>query len=359
MASKSFFDVFKRYEPNEQKRKLLNSASDARFRYMQSPLRVEVDLYFDTHQNAELIYEIQDECRILYSAQSFKIMPHYPPSEFTVERFREVWLEGAMCGAVTYGFFNDAEYEDDGESINISIPFYQGGIDFITEANTLSILENILESRFGIRRRIKVVQSSKADDFEEHMNEMRRKRLEDAERESIERAKAQRDEYLKRQQEEQRANDPHYDFDSKVGISSLAGVNSVISENEYRMGATTYVTENSSVLYGEDFDVIEPTPLSDVESVRNNAVFLGTVFELTSKEARGGEKFTCTIGISDGACATYIRKFQNANEMDWFRDLKVGIHVAVLGRVKRDKFDNEPFVEPRGIKKSDSKREIA
>ena len=65
MQTKRFFDVFTRYSPAIEKRRLLESATDAKFRYTKAPMRVEVELSFSKHCDAELLYEIEDECRTL------------------------------------------------------------------------------------------------------------------------------------------------------------------------------------------------------------------------------------------------------------------------------------------------------
>ena len=105
---KKFFDIFAKYKPSEEKRRLLERGHSARFRYAKDPIRVEVELSFDSHEDADLIYEIEDECRALYSAESFKILPHFPPECFEMRYFDEVVLEASLCGAVTNGFFSGA-----------------------------------------------------------------------------------------------------------------------------------------------------------------------------------------------------------------------------------------------------------
>ncbi len=350
MASKGFFEVFTRYEPTADKRALLDSGRDAVFKYKKNPLAVEVEMTFDRHWDAETIYEIEDECRMLYAAQSFKIMPHFPPSEFNLARFNEILVEASLCGAVTQGFFSYAEYNDDGECITVSIPFYQIGVDFVRDANTEAILSNILYSRYGVKRRISVVTGGDARGFEAELEASRARRLEEAQRENIEKARAERALAAQKREEEARAADPHYDFDAKVGLSSLAGQNSVISDTKFRMGASTYDVEGAEMIWGEDFDITEPTPLSDVANERSNSIFLGTVFSVESKETRAGDKFNCTVGISDGACGAYVKRTLTPEEMGWIKGLKPGAHVAVFGKVRLDKFDNEPFIYPRGVK---------
>ena len=90
---KSFFEVFRRYSPNEEKRALLNRVVDAKYTYQKDPLRVEAELTFASHEDAEAIYEIEDECRALYGAASFKILPHFPPESFSIDKFSEVTAE--------------------------------------------------------------------------------------------------------------------------------------------------------------------------------------------------------------------------------------------------------------------------
>ena len=87
---KSFFEVFKRYNPDEKKRRLLESARDVRVKLQRTPMRVEVDMSFGEYHEADILYEIEDECRTLYSAESFKIMPHFPPEEYNISRWGEI-----------------------------------------------------------------------------------------------------------------------------------------------------------------------------------------------------------------------------------------------------------------------------
>ena len=84
MANKSFLEIFKRYEPSGECRALLERAKDTKVRYARDPMRVEVELWFDTHEDAELIYEIEDGCKTLYEAQVFKILPHFNPDVYSV-----------------------------------------------------------------------------------------------------------------------------------------------------------------------------------------------------------------------------------------------------------------------------------
>ena len=350
-GEKKFFDVFSRYKPQQEKRELLMRGHSARFRYTKDPMRVEVDLSFDSHEDAELIYEIEDECRELYSADSFKILPHFAPQCFDMKYFDEIACEAALCGAVTNGFFTGAKYNDDGESITISIPFCDSGVAFVKNSNTEAILANILRSRYGIDRQITVVCGDGAEERSENWAKKRMQMLADAERESREQFIAKQKQIAKEREDQARAADPTYDFEAKSGISSATGTAEAVSDSVYRMGATTYSFASSEPIFGEDFEIGQPTPLANASSTKGRAVFLGTVFDVAMKETRAGDKTNCTIGISDGASAIYIKKILPNEELDWIKGLKAGTHLAILGRIQQDRFDNEDFLSPIAMKK--------
>ncbi len=350
-SEKKFFDIFAKYKPSEEKKALLSRGHSARFRYSKDPMRVEVELCFDSHEDAELIYEIEDECRELYSAQVFKILPHFKPECFDISYFDEIVCEAALCGAVTNGFFSDAKYSDNGEEITICIPFCDAGVRFVKCSDTENILSNILKSRYGITRKISVICGEGAEERRLLMEKKREQKIADAERENRERFVASRERMAKELEERQRAEDPHYDFESKSGISSATGVSEIIGETIYKMGATTYDFSGAQPIYGEDFNISEPVPLADAHKAKGRAVFLGTIFDVSTKETRAGDKTNCTLGISDGASAIYVKRTLPNEEIDWIKELKNGTNIAVLGRIQNDKFDNEPFLSPLGIKK--------
>ena len=124
----------------------------------------------------------------------------------------------------------------------------------------------------------------------------------------------------------------------------MTGSNELMGECIYRMGATTYDFSEGELIFGEDFDIVEPVPLSDIDKTRASSVFLGTVFEKADKESREGDKVSLTVGISDGASGAYAKRRLPKEEAEWFKKFKEGTPVAVFGKVMRDKFDNEPFI---------------
>ena len=351
MAEKSFLEIFQRYVPTKDKRILLESVLSTKVKYQKEPMRVEAELSFASHVDPELIYEIEDELRALYGAESFKILPHFPPEIFEISYFPEIAAEAALCGAITNGFFSGAEFSDNGEMITIGIPYFSQAVSFITNGNTEAILANILRSRYGIERKIQIVEGRGAEERRRVIEQRKIDKIRLAETENREKIA---DEIRARRAAEEaveRANDPHYDFEKKAGISAMTGVSEDISDTLFKRGCVTYKTDGAELIYGEKFDIIEPTPLSAAEGVRGQGVFLGTVFFCDTKESRSGDKVTVTIGISDGASGIYVKKSLLPDEIGFIKAFKSRPDVAVFARPMRDKFTNELFLSLKSIMK--------
>ena len=159
---KGFFEVFSRYHPAPEKLDALENARVSTLRYDKENGRIEVEVVSERFIDAETLYEVADECCALYGAASFRIFPHFPSSLFDLSRMSEIATEAAMSGAVTHGFFHNATFDDDGETIEITIPFFESGVNFVKRADTETILGRILESRYGVRRRFVISASEGA-----------------------------------------------------------------------------------------------------------------------------------------------------------------------------------------------------
>ena len=355
---KKFLEVFSRYSPTGKKRELLDGATKIDVRFAKDPLRVEVNMTFACHHDAALIYEIEDECTALYSAETFKILPHFPPETFEVSRFSEIATEAALCGAVTHGFFSGAEYLDDGTTVSVLIPYSAVGVDFVRGANTEQILENILRSRYGVERKVRIAEGSGSEQRERIVRERIEQRLINAEAESRETFIREQREAEEKRIAEARAQDPRYDFDKRAGISAKTGNNENVSDTVFVRGCSTYVTDEAELIWGEPFEIFDPAPLSDAAGVRGWGVFLGTVFAIENKESRAGDRVTVTVGISDGASGIYAKKSLTPDEIGFTKGIKPGMDVAILGRPMRDKFDNELFVSMKAISKIKKKQRM-
>ena len=351
MAEKKFLEVFSRYKPTKEKRLLLESAENTVIRFNRDPMRFEVELSFSEHKDAYLIYEIEDDCRTLYGAESFKILPHFAPETFDISYFSEIAAEAALCGAVTNGFFSGAEFTDDGEVITVGIPYFTNGVNFVKNGNTAVMLSNILKSRYGITRSINITEGSGAEARQRQIEERKIDTIKRIEVENKERALEEIRAAREREIAIAREKDPHYDFDKKDGISAATGVSEDISDTVFKRGGTIYSTEGAEVIYGEPFEIVEPSLISDAKDIKGQGIFLGTVFFAEIKESRAGDRVTVNIGISDGASGVYVKKSLPPEESGFMKGVKPGTNVAVFARPMTDKFTNELFLSLKSMMK--------
>ena len=80
--TKGFLDIFTRYSPDMDKRDLLDRGYNIRPRKSVDPLRIEVDISFSSHEDAELIYDIEDECRRKFFTASRTFLETPNPSKY-------------------------------------------------------------------------------------------------------------------------------------------------------------------------------------------------------------------------------------------------------------------------------------
>lgn len=348
---KRFFEIFQKYKPDAEKRELLDSAFNVRVRLQKEPYRVEVDVDFDEHKNQRIIYEIEDELRSFYNAVSFRIFPHYPESEFSLKLMGEIFDEAARVGAITKGFFDEAEIVDKDDTIEIQIPFLASSIDLVSSSQASDIISKIISYRYSAKKRIVICQSADADE----KTAARRKMIEDS-------AESIAKEAIIREREAHLAEANAVTAeDSRIRRSSLNESDATadqISEKLYKIGNNTYSLEESTLMLGDDVGIKFPEPIANFKDAVSRAVFFGDVFENTKKDSFKGDKTTVTIGVSDGSSSIYLKKSFDVGEDGPMSSIEVGKSVAILGRIYRDKFDGELVCTPRSIYSAKKKLRI-
>ena len=217
-------------------------------RYKRDPLRVEVDLHFDRRVDVGLLHSIERDLCDLYSAASFRIFPHMPPECFRADLcMHEVAEEATRIGAVTHGFFYDAAYRDDGETIVCELPFLAPGVDLVNDASTSDLIERILASRYGVKR--KIVIRSCEDAAERTAERLARYDAENRamQEEFFAQSRAQAEEERKAREEEEKKK-------NLAKKTSLTGGEKAFVTREqgtrFRVGTTVFETEGAEWVFG-------------------------------------------------------------------------------------------------------------
>jgi len=346
----TFLNKFQKYNPSQARRDLLASSEWIGMRYKRDPLRVEVDLHFDRRVDVGLLHSIERDLCDLYSAASFRIFPHMPPECFRADLcMHEVTEEATRIGAVTHGFFYDAAYRDDGETIVCELPFLAPGVDLVNDASTADLIERILASRYGVKRKI-VIRS--CEDAAERTAE--RLARYDAENRAMQEAffaqsRAQAEEERKAREEEEKKK-------NLAKKTSLTGGEKAFVMREqgtrFRVGTTVFETEGAEWVFGLPVRLDAPTPMATVTDARSDLLVYGTVFSNTNRANRAGDRITYTVCFSDGTSSLMIKKTVSPDDKAWLDGLTPGKTIAVSGRMLRDRMNEEDLtLSPKAVAK--------
>lgn len=353
MGERKFLEVFRRYEPREEYRALLMTATHADIRLCRAPggedriERVEADLYFATHQDARALYAMEDELCHLYGAKSFRLFPKYPPDLFCLDYMPEIIAEAERIGAVTHGFFAEPRFCEEEETLYIDLPFPDAGIDLLCLARTDAILSGILRSRFSLERKVHIRKSADAEARVAGRRAAYERSMQELDREIRAGSEAAQRAAERRSAESQEPS--REDFRAMRSLSSAAADGSREGDR-VRLGNSTYDLSGAEALYGVAFTVGEITPMSELHEGRG-IFLLGRIFELSRDEMRGGDRVRIRVGFSDGSSSVYLKLSQPTEEAGWYDTLKSGMTIAVLGNIARDKYDGELTMTPRGVMK--------
>ena len=288
-----------------------------------------------------------------------------PPELFSASKMGEIAEEAMRVGAVTPGFFYDAVYYDDGQTVTCSLPYLMPGIGIVNDSGTVTILENIIRSRYGAERRV-VIES--CEDAAERTEARLSRHAEEAERiyrETIEKSAAER---RARAEAEAKAREEELAAQPTRVTSLTAGVDTHITHEGklLRVGTTLFDTEGAEPLYGDPFPIDAPSPLVSVTDTRNDILFLCTVFSHEQRANRAGDRITHTVSVTDGTSSLQIKKSGSPEDVAWIEEsrlltLKPIIYVANIseGEVSGDYESNDHYLALKAHAESEGSEIIA
>ena len=253
------------------------------------------------------------------------------------------------CWFITPGFFYDASYSDDGETVICELPYLAPGVDVVNDASTADLLERILASRYGVTRRVLI--RSCADAEERTAERLARYEAENrAMQEELFAANAAlaEEERKKREEEEKKRN--------LAKMTSLTGGEKAAVTREdgtrFRVGNTVFETAGAEWIFGIPVRFEAPTPMATVTDARSDLTVYGTVFSNTNRVNRAGDRIAYTVCFSDGTSSLSIRKTVAPEDKGWLDALKPGTAIAVSGRMMRDRTNEDDlFLSPKAVAK--------
>ncbi len=349
-TEKTFKELFRRYEPAQELATALAEGHALRLRCMPKPPekteRMELEMTFDAHVPAKLLYTAEQEMKALYGLASMRIFPHFPPAEFSTKRMGEIADEAVHVGAITKGYLDAAAYRDDGETVQVEIPYNGYAVQLMESRHTSEILSRIIDSRYGVRRRVVIAVSADCEAQMAAREQQRAAQLAAFE----EAARAAAAEAARHSHQDSAKPETPADFVRVASINGEAGAVESVDEGVYTVGHMTFLTGEAAPVLGEAFAIKNPTAIAALEG-RGTVTLLGQVFEILVKERNNGLNLTVNVGVTDGVGSIYLRKSMTAEEAGWLKGIKEKHCLAVKGTVYADKYDGELICSPKSIMK--------
>ena len=151
----SLLDKFTKYTPSAQTREWLENTQIVSLRADREKRIVEVSVSFDRLINKSDIYKLEQDIREAYEYNIVKVLPKYPAELFCYDYIPQILTEAERIGIVARGFFGYYTYSLEDDVLTVEIPFTVNGVQFVRDARTPEVIENIIRSEFGIS--VKVV----------------------------------------------------------------------------------------------------------------------------------------------------------------------------------------------------------
>ncbi|MBP3333512.1 MAG: PolC-type DNA polymerase III [Clostridia bacterium] len=283
------------------------------------------------------LYEIEQGVAAAYGLFLCKILPHYPAVLFDYGYIPQILIEAERTGAVAKGFFGNYTYTLEDGTLTVKIPFSENGIGLLENAQTHTIIENIIYSEFSVRVRVKIEQSNNydLDVMSDAYNERMR--------------------HFDRQIAEAEKHYGEYTEAASAGAKNaeseevkLPRLSSVFDETSLQIGEDGTVVIGSSVfdisapeyVIGVPFE-IRPMLISSITRPTKNVIIVGEVFAYTSEANRAGDKFNVSFGVFDGSSSMFVKRYSldadSAKELG--NTIKNGMVVAIKGYTKDERND--------------------
>ena len=343
-----FDRIFSKYSQSADERSILDMAENVRTKIDRDKRIVEINCEFPQIIPKKDLYQIEESIRAAYELNFVRLIPRYPGELFMKSYMREVMYELQRVGAVSRGFFNEYDCRISGDHIEIEISFNNGGVELLYSAKTNEIISNIIYGEFGRRFSVDIKQDSSCDAgdgfFAGQLAELEKQ----ARSAQVELAHQRA---FRHENDEQTVVEeaPDKDFE-RIATLSAKDVICEQSENNFHIGGKYFDVSSPEFIIGEEFQIVDPTPIRNIDGPRKNIVVLGEVFGIESKETRRGDKLILTFAVTDKDSSIYIKLVSTKEELEpYLTNIKEGMTIAIYGYSKIDTFDKEPVLYPNAV----------
>ena len=341
MAEKTLKELLTKYVPNEDYLGVLTTGIVQKTRVDKEKRILEVFAEFPHIIKKDILYALEAEVAAAYELTYFKIFPKYPTKLFSEAYVPQILTETERVGVVARGFFSDYKYELLDRELKIRIPFMEIGL--LEDANTASVIENIIFSEFSLSIKVKIendvfAAENRRDNVRDKLQVID-KQIQAAERNyNMMAASHGQDSAPAEAVDEVVYPRLASIYDENISVERL-------SDTKIRIGTSVFDVSDPQFVLGVKF-AIDPVPIATQTRPVRNIVFLGDVFNFTKEANRAGDKFNVSFGIFDGNASIYVKNYamtaEDAAEISGA--VKAGMTIAVHGYLKTERRDNELYM---------------
>lgn len=334
MAQKNFFEIFNVLNPSSDVKSTLITAENIKVRVDKEKRIAEIRADFPKTISKQLLYKAEKELERDYRLNCARILPTYPESMLTDQYIPQILIETERTGTVAKGFFSTYDFEYDGETLTVKIPFADGGVWLLYDANTPKVIENIILSEFKVKKNVVIVRDENAGN---KADELYRREMEQINRE-VKQASVAYSNRAVPQQDNQAANNnaqpPAPQLPRAVSVFSKK-YEAHFENGFYFSGNMKFDLSAPNYCIGDAFE-ISPIALSDFTTPQKG-VIVGEVCGFTQELTRSGDKMNTTYSITDGYTSIEVRDYSDVDEAKNLASfVKDGVCVALNGYAKHE-----------------------
>ncbi len=338
MAGQSLLDILNKYHPDADIVAVLNAATDIHVRTNKENRLLEVEAHFPKPVPKNVLHRIEFEVKQTYVLNYVHIFPHYDVCFLNDAYISEVMEETENRGIVARGFFAGYRFTFSGDRLNVEVPIADGGVALMCHANTPQVMEDIIESEFGVKVKVTITHF----ETDESVYVDRKQRMEE---QIYGEMKAASDRFDRMPARGSEGSEGRHDGDSGEEEKNLLRVASVFSDlpemsmgdGKLTIGFYQYDVSAPQYLMGNEFP-ITPISASSITAPIRNIVIIGKVFAYLAEETRNGDKMNISFGIFDGNASISVKKYSVTKEeaAELGNTIKNGMYVAMRGYAKKE-----------------------
>ncbi len=312
----SLTEKFAKYTPNSEDKEWMSKAAILSLRADRAQRIVEVSVSLPHLVTKQEIYRVENELCRTYEYNVVKILPKYPAELFSYDYVPQILTEVERIGIVARGFFGAYTYKLEDNILTVEIPFTNNGVQFVRDAKTPEIIENIIKSEFDIT--LKVI-LNEASDPTALINE----NIYKGELEFIDKQLAKASVEYDRRPTEPREPDVKPSAESEGPmldhVSSIYDTSAEIEreDNIIAIGTAKFDVSEPKYLMGDPF-ALDPAPICSVDDGKShtNVTIIGEVTKFTAEPNRAGDRFNVLFTLFDGNSSIESKAYLTKEELD-------------------------------------------